>query len=610
VANGPKISQQPDERAPVASGSPMVATVVFLLLVASVLALYRLSDRPLFTAHEARAARCARHMLRSDAWPEDRPSPWLVPQFSPYAAPGLVYQKPPLYYWAVTVASLPGGEVTPLTVRLPSAASFVLLVLIVHFLGCDLVGRRTGLVAALVLMSTPKMLWWGRAAILDPMLAACIAAALLFFVRAHLGRGGTWQYWLFWALAGLGTLVKATALVVPLLAVGLYLLARWRQDGLWRPLWRLKPITGPLVLLAVAAPWHVAAHAATAGEFSRIYWGMHVFGRATGTSVFEDTTDPWYYLPVLARDFFPWVVFLPGALVQVWRRPSQANRCAMLFPFVWFVGSLAFFSAVSFRKDEYMLVAYPAAALLVGYLLDYYVAAQNEDAALRRWMVVAFVVLAVAAIVVVAGLLSIGFWPWVRQTLLEMLHNRTDSKVVSAMADLMGRWAWLAVALVAPVAMGAVVSVVLILRRRAGGAFALTVCATLLAFVLFVEMIVPALGRVRGLADFADAVEAEAIRRGPDTRVLLAVDECHELAFLLDRRAEELQAHPDAAAFLKQETAQGRPWLAVMDVDTWVSREHPALPGWDVVAATPESHRRSMVCVAPPTGKSESAEGP
>ena len=38
-----------------------------------------------------RAARCARPMLRSKAWPDGKPSPWLVPQFSPDAPPGLAY---------------------------------------------------------------------------------------------------------------------------------------------------------------------------------------------------------------------------------------------------------------------------------------------------------------------------------------------------------------------------------------------------------------------------------------------------------------------------------------------------------------------------------------
>jgi 4-amino-4-deoxy-L-arabinose transferase-like glycosyltransferase len=363
----------------------------------------------------------------------------------------------------------------------------------------------------------------------------------------------------------------------------------------------LKPVTGPLVLLLVAAPWHVAAHVATDGAFSRIYWGVHVFGRATGTSVFEETTSWWYYLPAMARDLFPWIVFLPGALVQVWRRPSRPYRARLLLPLVWLVGSLVFFSAVSFRKDEYMLAAYPAAAVLIGYFLDYYVEAQNVDARLRKWVVAALIIVAVAGVAMAGGLLALGLWPAAREAVLEAMHNRTDRAVVSAVANLMADRAWVAVLLAGPMMVGAVASVVLVVRRRAAGALALTVCTTLLAFVLFVEMVVPVLGRVRGLADFADAVEAEAVRRGPDTRVLLAVGECHELAFILGDRAERLRAHPDVAESVRREAAAGRHWLVVTDRRDWDGgRWGDLADGWRVVAETAEGHRRPMVCAAPP----------
>ncbi len=584
------------------------ATLILLLVVLSAaLALYRTADRDLFTAHEARAARVARHMLESDTWPPERPSPWLVPQFSPDAPPGLAYQKPPLYYWAVAAASAACGEVTNVTVRLPSAVSLVVLVVVTYYLGKVLISVRTGFIAGLVLLSTPKVLWWSRAGILDPMLAACVAGSLLFFARARLGavtsrerERAEWQYWMFWALVGLGTLVKATSLVVPLLAVGLYLLVRMREEGFWGQLWRMKPISGPLVLLAVAAPWHIAAHVATGGDFSRVYWGMHVFGRAMGTGVFEDSTYWWYYFPAMARDLFPWVVFLPGALVQPWRGMSREHLGRMLLPGVWFVGSFVFFSAVSFRKDEYLLVAYPGAALLVGYFLDYYLRAHRQDAALRKWIEAGFTVVAAAAFLLALGFLLVALSGPVREHLFEAFHNRTDQATFAAVADLIAEREWVAWLLAGPMMAGAVVSVVLIRRDRPAPTVALMVCTTVLAFVLFVEMIVPVLGKARGLASFATTVAARTKRDGRELPVFLAVGECHELTFLLHRNTVSLQSHPDMVGYLKKELAAGRPWLVVMN-----RRSHeggrwadPAL-AWRLVGETPPGHRRPMVLLEP-----------
>jgi len=601
--------------------------ILLLIVTSAALALYRTADRDLFTAHEARAARVARNMLESDTWPAGKPNPWLVPQFSPDAPPDLNYQKPPLYYWAVAAVSAIGGGVTHLTVRLPSAMSLVALVVVVYGLGKALVSVRTGLLAGLVLVSTPKVLWWSRAGVLDPMLAACVAGSLLLFFRAHAGAGrrphesrpagaqarrpagGEWQYWLFWALAGLGTLVKATSLVVPLLVVGLYLVVRMRAEGFWRPLWRLKPITGPLVLLAVAAPWHIAAHAATDGAFSRVYWGMHVLGRATGTGVFEDSTYWWYYFPAMGRDLFPWVVFLPGALVQPWRRMSRGHLGRMLFPGVWFVGSFVFFSAVSFRKDEYLLVAYPGAALLIGYFLDYYLGAHGRDAALRGWVEAAFAIVGVAAFLLALGFLLVALSGSVREDLFEAFHNRTDRVTFAAVADLIAKREWVAMLLALPIMGGAVASIVLIRRDQPAAAAILTVCTTILAFLLFVRQIVPVLDQVRGLGSFAAGASAHAQARGPRTRIFLAVGECHELAFLLHRVTTGLEAQPDMVGYLKEDLAAGRPWLVIMDRQAYENRRW-ADPGlaWHLVDQTQAGHRRPMVLLEPLPKTEGSAE--
>ncbi|MBE3134614.1 MAG: glycosyltransferase family 39 protein [Acidobacteria bacterium] len=575
--------------------------VLFLALLAAAVTLYRVDERDLFTAHEARAGCIARCMLESATWPADAPSPWLVPQFSPDAPPGLNYQKPPLYYWAIALASLPGGEVTKLTIRFPSAVSFVLLIIITFYLGKAMISVRAGLLAGLILLSTPKMLWWSRAAILDPMLAACVAGSLLFFFRAHRGLGGRWQYWLFWALAGLGMLVKATSLIVPLMTVGLYLVVRAREEGLWGPLLRIKPFSGPLVLLAVAAPWHVAAHVATGGEFTWVYWGTHVFGRATGTGGFEAKTHWWYYLAAGARDLFPWVVMLPGALVQPWRRVSRPHRGRVLFPGVWFVGCFLFFSAISFRKDEYLMVAYPGAALLIAYFLEYYLHAHREDAALRRWVEAAFWFVAVATLAVGAGILALALVPGVHEALLARLDNGTDRSILAALVELVSARVWVTPLLVAPMMAAALASVIAIRRGRPAAAVALMVCGTILAFVLFVVMIVPVLDEARGLGRFAAAVKSHAVRDGRETRVLLAATECHPLAFELSDRAKTLDALPsDLVPWLKQELADGRRWLVVMDRKAHVAGRwaDPAL-AWRVVDEMPPEHRRPMVLLEP-----------
>ncbi len=348
-----------------------------------------------------------------------------------------------------------------------------------------------------------------------------------------------------------------------------------------------------LVLLAVGAPWHLAAHVATAGEFSHLYWGAHVFGRATGTSVFEKTTSWWFYLPAMARDLFPWIIFLPGALVQPWRRASREHLGRMLFPFVWLAGSFVFFSAVPFRKDEYTMVAYPAAAILIGYLFDYYLVVHHEDRALGRWMRIGFWIVAVVALIVGAGILMYSFLPGLRERVLEALHNETDRAVWGAIGDLFARQAWPAVLLVGPLALGAVAAAILIGRGRPAPAVTLLACATLFAFIVFVVILVPIMNETRGLASFADTVRAEAAKRGPGTQVFLAAPECHQLAFLLDVDEVSPVCVP---GILLDGPLSGEPWLVLTDRETfevagWADQGLVFAP----VLETAPGHRRPMV---------------
>ena len=105
---------------------------------------------------------------------------WVVPRL--FGQPH--FAKPPLFYIAVVVCSLPFGEVSELSARLPSAIAATLCVLVFagHF-GRRL-GRRAGLAAGLML---PMSLLWldkSTAAEIDMMQVFWIAASILCLLRA------------------------------------------------------------------------------------------------------------------------------------------------------------------------------------------------------------------------------------------------------------------------------------------------------------------------------------------------------------------------------------------------------------------------------------------
>src|SRR5947208_1620143 len=97
---------------------------------------------PLWDPNEARYMLLARDILDRGRWliPDLRGEPYL--------------NKPQLFFWAVAVASLPGGEVTERTAALPAVLSSIATVAAVFAIGARTWGVGTGGMAALVLTST------------------------------------------------------------------------------------------------------------------------------------------------------------------------------------------------------------------------------------------------------------------------------------------------------------------------------------------------------------------------------------------------------------------------------------------------------------------------
>lgn len=153
---------------------------------------------------------------------------WLYPVL--YGEPFLT--KPPGHYAAVGLCSLPFGDVTEATARLPSVFSAVLAVALVHGLFRRAVGDGGALVAAALLPCS--VLWLDKvpSAEIDMTLVGWVAAAVCALYRAleadAEGRGaGPWWLLALGCVAG-GALTKWTAPAFFYLTAGPLLLWRGR----------------------------------------------------------------------------------------------------------------------------------------------------------------------------------------------------------------------------------------------------------------------------------------------------------------------------------------------------------------------------------------------
>jgi 4-amino-4-deoxy-L-arabinose transferase-like glycosyltransferase len=322
-----------------------------LFVFVALLFLVRLGHRELFSSHEARAAQNAQSMIDTGAWG------------LPVLFDGRVdLQKPTGYYWAAAaIGSINGNVVDEWAARLPAALAGLLCVGLVYgFLQAG--GRpNAALVAALVLATANHFTAIARTARIDVPLACAVTASLLAFHRGcESGRSLVWHC-LAALAAGFAVLLKgpvALALVVPAALAWLILERRRIPFASWFVI--------PAVVVAVSAPWFIWATAATDGEFIRVFFWHHTIARFTGSSPLLASHPWWYYAPRFAFDFLPWTPLLAAAVVWSVRSGQWRIDPHLRFGLIVFAAMVLVLSTARFKRADYLLPAYPFAALAIG----------------------------------------------------------------------------------------------------------------------------------------------------------------------------------------------------------------------------------------------------
>src|SRR5580698_2042048 len=240
-------------------------------------------------------------------------------------------EKPPLPYWIVAGLYRVLGQNAYAT-HLPNALA-VLGCAWLAWLWCRRAwGERAALYAALGTLTAVGPFLYTRFFIPEALLSFLLLLALFCFLTGLESRRPG-RFYLAWAALALATLTKGLiapifffAAVIPLLLLS----GQWRR---WR---QLKPVSGILLFLLIAAPWHILAglrnpdqghpigNIPTLGNVHGFWYfyflNEHVF-RFLGTRYPHDYSKlpfaAYWALPLVW--IFPWSLFFPAALVVAWK---------------------------------------------------------------------------------------------------------------------------------------------------------------------------------------------------------------------------------------------------------------------------------------------------
>ena len=284
-------------------------------------------------------------------------------------------EKAPFMYWTVA-ASYSLFGVHDWSTRFPLMLGVLAMLLATYFLGREAYGESGGFWSAVVLATSLGPYLFTRFLIPDTLVGLWLALTFLFFLRSlREDPPSRLTCWGMAAACALNVLSKGLiGLVFPVGVIGLYLLL----TGNLRQLLRLRLLSSTLVLLAIAAPWHVLASLRNPDQgsvrgFLWFYFVNEHFLRYLNKRVPRDydTVPLLIFWGLLFLWLMPWVAFLPQSIKNVpgrwkeWRTGLDREKSANLLFLLWAAVILLFFS-FSTRQEYYTIPAIPGLALLVG----------------------------------------------------------------------------------------------------------------------------------------------------------------------------------------------------------------------------------------------------
>lgn len=290
------------------------------------------------------------------------------------------HKKPAGIYWMQAISvHLTGVQDAIWAYRIPSLIGGVAAVVLTAAIGGMLFGTGVGFAAGVIMAASVLLNVEARTAKTDAMLLAVTLAALACLIRVWQQRQRpAANAYGFWAALGAGFMIKGPILFLPV--AGFMLAASWGERGLsW--LGRLKPLTGVLVFLLLAAPWYVAIAIISDGGFFAESVGKDLVAKvASGQE--SHGAPPGLYLALAPLTFWPFSLLGLLALPWIWRNRKQAEVRVLLG---WTLVTWIVFAATPTKLAHYVLPAYPALAILAAAAL------YEGERALRWWGWVAFI---------------------------------------------------------------------------------------------------------------------------------------------------------------------------------------------------------------------------
>jgi 4-amino-4-deoxy-L-arabinose transferase-like glycosyltransferase len=323
-------------------------------------------------------------------------------------------EKPPLIYWMMA-GSFKLFGVHTWSARVPVVLSAIALCLVTAWFGIWAFERRKAGLYAGLCMATCIGLWlFTRIQIPNVTLVLTITLTMWAFLRLIEDDVKHPRWWavLIGICFGTGLLLESLIGVVFPIGAWIVYFALTKRLFRWDSWKRLHPVLVTVVMLAVAAPWHILATLrnppyfvftmkSIPGQWHGFLWFFFINEQLLR---FLNMRYPRDYATVPRYLFwlfnliwlFPWSVYIPATFKLSYKPLDRAGRTRLL-ALCW-IGVVMVFFTFSTTQEYYSMPIYPAIALLVG-------SALLVDNKAKRWGTRALTIICTACAISAIGIL-------------------------------------------------------------------------------------------------------------------------------------------------------------------------------------------------------------
>ncbi len=380
--------------------------LLFIILCATLLPFIGLID--FHTKGEPREAVVALSMLETGNW------------ILPYNFSTDMAYKPPFFHWMVALASLPFGEVTEFSSRLPSTVAFIIMSIFFFLFYAKRIDTMRAFIATLITATTFEVHRAAMNARVDMVLTALIVIAIIELYKWY-DHGMKWIP--FWSIIFMScaTLTKGpVGFLLPCASMGLFLIFNGRN--FFYALWKM---AYPAVLSCIfPLIWYMLAYQQGGEEFYNLVMEEN-FGRFFGKMSYESHENSAFYnVLTLLTGYLPWTLLLIFSLftlqyrrgwrnlglgvntkaIKVWRdikewfeEIDRPRLYAAVTAFVIFV----FYCIPKSKRSVYLLPVYPFLAIYVADFLIWIVMDRGRIYKLFNWIIASltFIIMALWGII-------------------------------------------------------------------------------------------------------------------------------------------------------------------------------------------------------------------